>query len=459
MPSVTSLLEVGGFSAKGFKIVALAIWGFWLPFLASGLALEYGPDESSSGDQWVEGFGDFSERLADATKFLDRAPWHGWGTLYRDPENPYIQRVDFGGRLHWQMARVDGSDAQGEQFSDTYTELRRLWVRSRLDFLGYFAVGGNVIFGSDERPRGRDINFAYRQFFDLWVDVDLSKVFDLTDVDEFRFRYGRIKHNMTHSGRKTVNHIQTVERAALANKLFFPFVPMSASLHLRRGEWSLQGSLYSTDNGGAPLGGVTRSEWGNWGDGLATYFWLQRDLSKQVDLDFLSLQLEGVYSFAGQGDDSWLYHRWASTSSVYLEQGRWSLLVEGAIGKNADRAMGQVNPDRQGLFYGGIIQPTYWLIEKRLQGVVQLQWMEGERAEGIKIDTRYIGLDPETSSGNRAVVNNGFGAVHKSVYLGLNYFMPSEKSKFMAGIEWEELRVPGDPVNATTMWFAYRAYF
>lgn len=393
--------------------------------------------------------------------FENEPPWDTWGNpIYKNPDNPFVQSVQVGGRMNYQVVNLWGNDLNGESFEDSFDELRRLWVGGKINLLHYFQVGGNAIIASDERPQGGDVDLGYQKFFDLYVAADLRSIFDLSGIERLRFRYGRIKHSMSYTGRQTQRFNKSVERTALSNKLYNPFAAMSATIDLDHGPWSHQLSLYGTENGGAAYGSLNHSEWGSWDDGLALYLWNRYDYSGAAGLDKAYLHFEGAYNFADENDSSWLGYRWAGTLSTYIEQGRWTFLIEAAIGDNGDENIGLLNPDRQGLFWGTQVESTYWLYRKYLEGVIQFAWMGSENPEGIRIDRRYVGLPHTTDSGTLAQLNNRYGERHRSIYLGLNYYMPDDRNKIMLGLEWEELSTAdGADAEMATCWAAYRMYF
>lgn len=407
------------------------------------------------------GGGERSPDFARApTGFPARPLWEDWSRpFYQSEDNFLIQSLQIGGRLNYQWAHLRGRDVEGRSFSESYDELRRLWIGGKVEFLRHFQAGGNAIFASDERPQGREVDLAYQKCFDLYVAADLKGLFDWPSLDRLRFRYGRIKHSMSYTGRQSQRFNKTVERSALANKLFYPFAAMSATLDVDHGEWGHQFSLYGTANGGATYGSLDEPEWGNWDEGLAIYWWNRYDYSHAVSLDRAQVHVEGAYNFAGEDDSSWMGYRWAGTISTYLEDERWSLLLEAACGDNGDESIGLRNPDRQGLFWGGQIEATYWLHPQRLEGVLQFAWMGAENSEGIRIDRRYVGLPHRTNDGGAARFNERFGSDHRSVYLGLNCYLPDDRQKIMCGAEWEGLETEEGRAGITTFWTAYRMFF
>jgi hypothetical protein len=50
------------------------------------------------------------------------------------PENPVVQSLVFEGRYHWNAAYVDGEGTNGRDFSEDYTEARRLRLGGNIRF-------------------------------------------------------------------------------------------------------------------------------------------------------------------------------------------------------------------------------------------------------------------------------------------------------------------------------------
>src|SRR5690606_35514613 len=94
------------------------------------------------------------------------------------------------------------------------------------------------------------------------------KALGLEGVDALTFSYGQHKFVLGAEARASSKELLTVERSALANKVYGSLRPTGFSSTLTKGNWSVTGTLFSTDEG---RGGGNNEFLGGWNDGLAWY--------------------------------------------------------------------------------------------------------------------------------------------------------------------------------------------
>ena len=151
--------------------------------------------------------------------------WCQWlqskpGTLYKNAENPFLQSFNIGGRFQYQAAYIDGEDVNGRDFNDTYDDYRRVRLESKIEFLQYFAANIKLNMVNDSRPSGGDLDWGYDTFDEAIFTFNLGKAFGTGPFDELKLNYGRFKINMTEEVHMSSKDIMTIERSALANKLY-----------------------------------------------------------------------------------------------------------------------------------------------------------------------------------------------------------------------------------------------
>ena len=71
--------------------------------------------------------------------------WCDWlkskpGSLFKNPENPFVQYLWMGARFQYQASYVDGEDANGRDFHDTYDDYRRVRYEAEIELLRYFGA-------------------------------------------------------------------------------------------------------------------------------------------------------------------------------------------------------------------------------------------------------------------------------------------------------------------------------
>jgi hypothetical protein len=402
------------------------------------------PEPASSGD-WCE--------------WLSNKP----GTVYKNSDNPYIQELVFFGRFQWQAAYLSGQDTNGYEFSDGYTEVRRFRLGASLKFLSYFTAKANVNLVDDKSnspvvwPGGQKLGWGYEDFDEALLTFDAKKAFGIEGVDELSVNYGRHKFELSNEAWESSKKLLTVERSAISNKVYGSYRPTGVSVNMVKGDWDLTAALYSTD-ALTPVGGDIDFI-GGWNDGLAYY----GSVGYQAT-DDLSFRLDYVYNDANilDREDSLFGYKWATSLSAVYDKDEWGVITDFIYGDNGGLENGVARANRQGDFWGVVVMPYYWVVDKKLQAVVRYQYQGSENAQGIRINSRYGRADhgPVVNANPFAA---GRGNEHHSLYGGFNYYLCGHNLKLQAGVEYEWLNVPGGGVygdaSSLTTWFGLRSYF
>jgi hypothetical protein len=163
-----------------------------------------------------------------------------------------------------------------------------------------------------------------------------------------------------------------------------------------------------------------------------------------------NLRWDFVYNDADVTAASELNYEWATSFNATYEDGPYGVLGTVILGDNGDQAAG-----RDGNFYGLTVMPWYWIVEDKLQGVVQYSYSGSEEAEGIRTNSRYVRDD----KANLAAINSGRGDELHTLYAGLNYYLCGNNAKLMGGIEYADLTTPTGSVDALTYLFGVRVKF
>lgn len=393
----------------------------------------------------------------DACEWLSDKPGY-----VKFPDNPWIQEFGVFGRFQWQAAYLDAEDADGNRFSDAYTEVRRFRLGAELKFLRVLGIKANVNLVDDasnevtQWPGEQRLGWGYEDFDEALISLDLAEAFSLDGFDTFSLRYGRHKFELSQEARTSSKKLLTVERSAISNKVYGSYRPTGVSLEAARGEWDAVVAFYSTDARTAV--GINREFLGGWGNGEAYYGSLGYSPG-----DCWHFHWDYVYNDADirDGEDSLFSYRWATSLSAEYDAGAWGVIVDGIWGDNGSAGLGVALPDRRGDFWGLVVMPYHWLVEDRLQGVVRYQYAGAEEDAGIRVNSRYLRKDHE--GGSVASTINGRGNEHHSLYAGLNWLPCGHNLKIQAGAEYEWLNMPGvgseGDLSAMTWWFAFRSFF
>ncbi|MCW1912617.1 OprO/OprP family phosphate-selective porin [Luteolibacter sp. GHJ8] len=379
--------------------------------------------------------------------------WCTWlqndpGLLYDNDKNPWIQSFEIGGRFHYQAAYVEGTDINGLDFNDKYDEYRRLRLETKTEFLRFLTAEINVNLVSDNRFRDdffSDLEWGYDRFDEASLELDVDKMLGTGGpFDNIKVKYGRMKLKMTEEVHMSSNEIYTIERSHIADKLGGnQSRPTGATLELDKGPWELVLGIYSAEDDADFIGG--------WNDGHFYYgslAWQATDEFK-LQLDYSQNELDD----RALVDDA-LGYSWATALSAIYEKKDWGVIAEAIYGDNGG-ANGLI-PRRAGDFHAFVVMPWYWIIEDKLQVVVQYQYASSPESQGLQIPSRYIRADHE----NPAVdVDNGRGNEHHYLYAGLNYHLCRDRVKLMGGVALDDLTTRRSEVKGLTYQVAFRTAF
>ncbi len=383
--------------------------------------------------------------------------WCEWlsnkpGTLYKNSENPFIQEFVLGARFQWQAAHISGDDVFGDDFSDTFTDVRRFRLESSTTFLQVFKLKAIINLVDDSRfTSGGELDWGYQDFDEAVLSLDLRKAFDLEAVDALSISYGRYKFLMGQEAHTSSKELYTVERSAIVNKVYGGYRPTGFSANVGKGSWSLTGALYSTDEGSE---GGNNEFIGGWNDGLAYY----ASVGYQAN-DSLKLVWDFVYNDADatDGDDSLWTYGWATSLSAHHSREKWGVILNAIYGDNGD-ASNNAGSNRRGDFWGVVAMPHMWIFEDKLEAVGRYQYAGSAQGQGHRTNSRYYRAEDHDG-----MVNSGRGNEHHSLYAGLNYYICGHNLKVQAGLEYDWLNSPGAGTrgdsDAWTWWFGFRTFF
>ncbi|MGA0844935.1 MAG: porin, partial [Luteolibacter sp.] len=375
----------------------------------------------------------------NACEWLQNKP----GLVYKNDENPWIQSLQFEGRLQYQAAYLEGEDVNGNDFNETFDEYRRARLGTKVKFLGYFGAKYQVNLVEDGRRSGADLDWQYQDIDEAYLSFDLGKALELDAWDELTASYGRHKFTLGHESTTSSTKLLTVERSALSNKVYGSYRPTGLKVDAVTGDWEFGGAIYSSS-----LDGADHETFGSWND--SEIYWLH---SAYAMNDQLTLGADFAYNNADRsaGEDSVMDYQWASSLNAQYTSGRFGLIADVIFGDNGSN-LGH-NANREGSFYGLILMPHYWLLEDKLEAVAQYQWMGSSESEGVRINSRY------GRSGHGAAVNSGRGDQHHSLYSGLNYYLCGHQAKIQAGIEYQTMDTPNGDFDTLSYVLAFRTYF
>jgi hypothetical protein len=360
------------------------------------------------------------------------------GTLYKNKDNPFLQSFQIGGRFQYQASYLDGEDVNGRDFNDTYDEHRRVRIETKTEFLNYFTIkaGINIVGDGRNAAGGGELDWGYQDFDEAYIAFDIKKAFGAGPLDTLNIQYGRHKFNMTEEVHMSSKEIYTLERSAIANKLYGANSrPTGVTLNGSMDAWSATLGLFSGEDDSEFVGG--------WNDGAAYYLSVGYTQSESLRYVFDFVQNDQ------SGADDFLGYEWATAFNAIYSDGSFGVLGTAVLGENNGAGA------RGGSFHGLVVMPWYWIMEDKLQAVFQYQYAGSSESEGIRTSSRYVRA--QHSPGVN--VNNGRGDELHTLYAGVNYLICGDNVKIMAGVEYASLGTAAGDVNALTYSMAFRMFF
>ncbi len=380
-------------------------------------------------------------QAAPAPAASNSGDWCQWlqskpGQLHKNAESPILQSLQIGARFQYQAAYLDGNDVNNRDFDVTHDEYRRVRLETKTEFLKFFSANIKLNMVNDERRSGGTLDWGYEDFDEAVFSFDMKKAFGAAPLDALKLNYGRIKFNMTEEVHMSSKEIHTVERSAIANKLYGAHNrPTGVTVDAALGKWSGTVGFFSGEDDSEFIGG--------WNDGQAYYLSLAHETPDEwrFVLDIVVNDEDGADDFLG--------YDWATAFSAVYSHDRFGAAATLAFGENNGAGA-------QGGSFGGVmVMPYYWVIEKRLQAVLQYQYAGASESEGIRTNSRYVrSLNPTGVD-----VNSGRGDQLHTLYAGLNHHFCGDNLKLMGGVEYSNLDTPAGDVDVLTWLIAFRAFF
>ncbi|MCF7675235.1 MAG: OprO/OprP family phosphate-selective porin [Akkermansiaceae bacterium] len=380
--------------------------------------------------------------------------WCTWlkdkpGTLYKNEENPYLQEFRLEGRFHYQAAYLDGSDVNGSGYNETYDEYRRARIGAKARFLQYFGANVSLNMVADDRHSDGDLDWGYSSFDEAFLTFDLGKAIGQNPFDSLLVNYGRQKVAFGQESHTSSTKLLTVERSAIANKVYGGIRPTGVSVDATMDDWSFTAGLYSTTRDGAD-----NEAFNGWQDSAIYYANVEYKMN-----DELTLAGNVIYNDANlaDGDNVIMDYKWATSISAHYDVGQWGVIGDLIYGDNGGSGYGHKS-NRSGNFWGMVVMPYCWLVKDKLQLVGQYQYQGSSEDEGVRVNSRY-GRASGTGPGTGIDVNSGRGDSHNSFYGGLNYYLCGHNAKIQGGIEYQTMDTPKGDFDTLTYIIGFRTYF
>lgn len=340
------------------------------------------------------------------------------GSVY---EGGFINSVKMTGRVHFNAAYTEG-DANSVDFDDSYIELRRFRVGTKIQFLNDFTLVASADLNKNSSVD--DVRFGYKQMDELYLSYSLGNVMGLENVS---LSYGRMKHKFSAEGSTSSNSLKTVERSVIANQFYGGTRATGVKLSAESGAFTGALGVFSTE--------ADSKELSDWNHGTAIYGSLGYDCASGG-----AYTLQALSNDVSSGDDDRFGYDWAVSLAYTNTYGNWDILVNAITGE-------QTNGDSTS---GLVIMPTTFIVADTVEFVARYEYATS--------DGDNIGLSRYSSdaSGGSAVA----GDERHALYTGLNYYLCGNNAKVQVGVEYETSEdTMGAEADATTLWLGFRTSF
>ncbi len=375
----------------------------------AGAVLGFLPGASMAGDETgtVSAKG-VQAPIEDEPSIYDRI----WAlpTLYKNPDNFWLQELKLVGRYHGQYAIVDSDRGRGYIW-----ENRRQRIGASVKFADIFKLYGQIDINNRWNPFYRNIDVAY-------LEVKPS--------DAFKIQVGKIKPKWSEYAISS-KYIKAFERANLVNQVrAFKSSGISASGDI--GKWSYYAAMTSDQ---------LDAEFATLNEGLYFIGSLGYDLSEDLPFEKAAARLDYLHHTERTTFREPYKH--AFSANFTAEDGPVGLYTDLIYANGYDN-------DAWGL----VFMPTYDLIEDKLEFVFRYHYAHGEN-DSMRQAGRYERLPG-------GLEDRGFGEDYHSFYAGLNYFIYGQKLKLMTGVEYATLddsAGDGGGYNGWTWFSGVRLFF
>jgi hypothetical protein len=317
--------------------------------------------------------------------------WNG-ATLYQDDGNDILQKLRLRARYQGQYHSTDASQGDADGWEDR---------RSRFGFDARMfskSVDVRVDFQSND---------GFEDVYDQLVDAYVK----WKPGDGLTATAGRTKPLIGYyDWLQSTNTQPTFERSQIFNQLRIDrATALTIEGAVDRFGW--QAGVYSNDTDG---------EFGQFGGSLSLGAGVSYDAKDVFGWERADFRIDLLHS--ERDEDDLVLNRYGEIISVtfWAEQSPWGFVAEGFAATGGRGADDDV--------WGGFIQGTHDLIEKRLQLVGRVSHAQGEGSASVRGQRRY-----------ESEVTAARGDSYHAVYLGTQYFIRGDQLKLLAGVEYAQL--------------------
>lgn len=323
--------------------------------------------------------------------------------LYKDSNNPYLQKLAFTGRaqLDYVVIEGDGSPVAGGGQDLSYDEfnVRRLRAGFKATFFKDFTAHIEGDFDPDE-------DVFYQRLTDAYIGW--------APCDEFGIKIGKQGMAFTLDGSTSSKELLTIDRSNLSNNLWFTneYVP-GVTVGGQIGKWSYNAGVFSQ--------GEEDGEFGNFDAGTSWLATVGYDFAEMMGAKEAALALDYVYNEETASDPTLFTNR--SLGNVFSLNFRYE---KDAFGFRSDLAAGDGFLGQSDMW--GLVAMPYYNFTDKLQGVFRYTYIESDTENGV----RFARYESEPMFGSK-------GDQYQELYLGMNYYLYGHKLKLQTGVQYASM--------------------
>ena len=355
--------------------------------MSSGSSAEPAPDAKAATDS------------AMAPSIYDRIWRHT--KLYQNDDNPVIQGLEFTGRFQLDYTIMDHDDFRE-------LDIRRFRVGVKAKLLQQFEIHTEVDLAPDQDP-------VYTRLTDAYLAWHPREALEFT--------IGKRAAPFTLDGSTSSKELLTVDRANLANNLWFPqeYIP-GLTISGKPAHWRYLFGVYSS--------GSANREFGKFDGKYFALASLGYDFAQRPRVPEALLGVDYVHNEPDARNTFTRPLEHVGSLHFKFDAGRWGFRtdVSGGIGY-----LGQSD------LWGTMFMP-YYQITRRLQVVGRYTFLRSADDNGLRF-ARYENL-----------IVSGRGDEYQEFYAGLNYYFYGHKFKVQTGVQHAEMRDRADDGGQYSGW-------
>ncbi|MCC5790797.1 MAG: hypothetical protein JJT75_14295 [Opitutales bacterium] len=363
----------------------------------------------------------------------------GVGSFAHATDQALLDALVANGTLTAEQASQISEDSK-VSISPNRGTVKELRVRGRIQGqFGYSTGDGDRDYSTMEIRRARfgvqgSLHEPYRFQIELntlpgGVSLDSAYVRYTGFGPEANLEFGKGKPRFGHEENTSSASILTIERSLLSNTLNGG-KPVGARLFGDLGVIDYYTGIYNGHNSGAVTPNGEAGFLYNASIGLSLDEMIDSDISLNLrgDLLYNDADFAGSYGFED-----------AYAVSAHLKFDPVDVRIEYMYAKDFDG-------DSTRGFY---IMPSMFFVPDTLEGVIRYEYVKADEAS-LQHQSRYARRQNGMGNGDR----------YQALYFGVNYYVLGNNLKYMAGVEFADLDVPGgDDTDATTLYGAMRMQF